>query len=153
MGFEDKIAEHITRFNAVLVPGEEIKLSFYGVYNIKGFGGNPNLTGTWAATDRQLLFTGKAQFSSGWAGMAKSGHIITIPYSQIVDLILKKQKITIIHTAEHEGKKAGAKRNVTMLPHKLLKTESGKKENGKEWIARSEMIFKTINSLRQSATS
>lgn len=65
------------------------------------FGGQPDLTGTWAASNRQLLFIGKAKFTSGWSGPAKAGHVITISYPQIVEFILKKQKIRIVHTAEH----------------------------------------------------
>jgi len=150
MGYEDKMAEHLTSIKAVLVPGEEIVLNFYGIYNIKGFqaGGNPDLTGTWAASNKQLLFIGKAKFTSGWSGFAKAGHVITIPYPQIVDFILAKQKIKIIHTAEHEGKKEGAKRSVTMMPHRLPVGPSGKKENDKEWIARAESIYNQINKLR-----
>ncbi len=147
MSYDEKIAEHTVRFEAVLLPGETIALKFYGIYNVKGlqFGGNPDLTGTWAATDTRLLFTGKAKFSSGWSGFAKSGDVITIPYDQIVDFYIKKHKMRIIHTAEHEGAKPGKTRTVTMMPHRLKEIDGQKKkESDKEWIARAGEIFNQL---------
>jgi hypothetical protein len=147
MNFEDKIEEHMTKINAILTPDEQVALAFYGIYNVKGWGSNPDLTGTWAATNKRLLFTGKAKFSSGWSGFAKAGKVIEIPYQYIVEFSVKKQKMKVIHTCEFEGKKPGAKRPVTMMPHKLKDTGGGKKESDKEWIARAEQIYNKLNEL------
>ncbi len=148
MGYEDKIAAHMERVTAILEPGEEVILTYYGKYNVRGFGNNPNLSGTWALTSKRLCFTGKAGFSSGWSGMAKSGKVMTIPYPQIAEMVTKKDLIIITHSAEHEGKKPGKYRKVRMGVARLkFSPTTGKKEDKKELIARTTDIYNQIKKL------
>ncbi|NVM52462.1 MAG: PH domain-containing protein [Candidatus Helarchaeota archaeon] len=150
MGYEDKIAAHMEKIKPALNPDEEVLMTFYGKYDIKGFGPGKNLrlNGTWCMTDKRMLFTGKAGFSSSWGGMGKSGKIMTIPYGQIVEIWPKKYVIKIKHTAEHEGKKPGATRGVTLTVHQLRQApDTGKKEDKQSWFARTEMICNKIKEL------
>ena len=138
------------KIKPLIESGEELLITFYGFYTSRGyqFGGKPNLNGTWAMTDKRLLFTGKAGFSSGWSGYGKAGKIMTIPYSQIVEMIHKKNKIYINHTAEHEGRPEGKVRRIILAPHRLKRVpETGKKESKQDYIARAEMIYNKIKEL------
>jgi hypothetical protein len=151
VGYEAKIEKNMETINAVIVPGEEeILITFYGRYDIKGFGPGKNLrlNGTWCLTDKRMLFTGKAGFSSSWGGFAKAGKVMTIPYEAIKEIWMKKGAIKIRHTVKHEGRDTDKLRGISMFPHPLkVAPDTGKKEKKDAWRARTEMIFNKIKEL------
>lgn len=146
MTSEERKLGHLDKFATLLDPDEEILIDFSGIYAHGASYGKTELTGTVLVTQKRMMFTGKAKFASGYAGMGKAGKVITVPFKQVVQHLRKKHHMIFIHTAEHEGKAPGKTRKIKVVPHNLKDTGL-KKETKDEWVSRVAMIFDQISDL------